>query len=66
MVVVDKLKNNTYFILVNMTHKEAYIVGIYKKEIARLHGVPKVIVLYKDLNFTSKFWKRFFKGFGKI
>jgi hypothetical protein len=29
-----------------------------------IHGVPKAIVLDKDPNFTSNFWKGLFKGFG--
>jgi hypothetical protein len=34
------------------------------KEIARLHGTPRIIVSNKDAKFTSKFWKGLFKGFG--
>jgi transposase InsO family protein len=34
------------------------------REIARLHGVPKEIVSYRDPKFTSNFWKGLFKGFG--
>jgi hypothetical protein len=33
------------------------------KEVARLHGVPKEIVLDRDTKFTSNFWKGLFKGF---
>jgi transposase InsO family protein len=29
-----------------------------------LHGIPKTIVSDRDPRFTSKFWKRLFKGFG--
>jgi hypothetical protein len=31
---------------------------------ARIHGVPKEIVLDIDPKFTSNFWKGLFKGFG--
>jgi hypothetical protein len=34
------------------------------KQVARLHGVPKEIVLERDTNFTSNFWKGLFKCFG--
>jgi hypothetical protein len=34
------------------------------KKIARLHGLPKEIVLYKDSKFTLKFWRGMFKRFG--
>jgi hypothetical protein len=49
---------------VKTTHKATNIVEIYMKEVARLHGVPKVIVSYKDSKFTSKFWQALFKCFG--
>jgi hypothetical protein len=64
MVVVDKLTNDAYFILVNTTHKEKEIVEIYMKEFSRLYGVPKVIFSDKDPKFTSNFWKGLFKRFG--
>jgi hypothetical protein len=35
------------------------------REVARLQGVPKEIISDRDPNFTSNFWKVFFKGFGK-
>jgi GTP-binding protein EngB required for normal cell division len=53
MVVVDKLT------------KEANIVEIYMKEVVKLHGVPKTIVLDRDSKITSNFWKGLFKEFGK-
>ena len=65
MVVVDKLTKATHFIQVKRTHKEANIEEIYMKEVFRLHGVPKEIVLDKDPKFTFNFWKGLFKGFGK-
>jgi hypothetical protein len=34
------------------------------KEIVRLNGVPKAIVLDIDPKFTSNIWKGLFKGFG--
>ena len=34
------------------------------KEIFRLHGVPKLIVLDRDSKFTSNCWKALFKGLG--
>jgi hypothetical protein len=64
MVVVDKLTKETHFIPVKTTHKETNIAEIYMKEVVRLHGVPKEIVLDRDPKFTSNFWKGLFKGFG--
>jgi hypothetical protein len=64
MVVVDKLTKAAHFIPVKLTHKEANIVDVYMREIARLHGIPKTIVSDRDPKFTSKFWKGLFNGFG--
>jgi hypothetical protein len=64
MVVVDKLTKDAHFIPVKNTHKEKNVEEIYMKEVSRLHGVPKAIVLDKYPKFTSNFWKVFLKGFG--
>jgi len=64
MVVVDKLTKDANFILVKLTYKEANIVNIYMREVARLHVVPKAILFDRYSKFTSKLWKRFIKGFG--
>jgi transposase InsO family protein len=34
------------------------------KEIARLHGIPRKIVLDRDMKFTSNLWRGLFKGLG--
>jgi hypothetical protein len=64
MVVVDKLKKHAHFVSVKTTHTTSNIAEIYMKEIARLHGIPKAIVLDRDTKFTLNFWRRLFKGFG--
>jgi hypothetical protein len=64
MVVVDKLIKESHFILVKTKHKETNIVEIYMKEVFKLHGVPKTIVLDRGPKITSNFWKGLFKGFG--
>ena len=64
MVVVDKLTKEAHFIPLKTTHKAANIANIYMKEVARLHGILKAIVLDRDSKFTSNFWKGFPEGFG--
>jgi len=32
------------------------------KEIFRLHGIPKIVILDRDAKFTGNFWKALFKG----
>ena len=55
MVLVDKLSKATHFIPVKSTYKAFNIADIFMKEIFRLHGVPKVIVSYRDTKFTGNF-----------
>ena len=64
MVVFDKLSKATHFIPVKSSYKAVNIANIFMKEIFRLHGVPKVIVLDIDVKFTGNFWKALFKGLG--
>ena len=60
MVMVDKLKNSSYFIPVNSTYNTDSIAKIFMKVIFGLHGLPKEIVSDRDPKFTSKFWKGLF------
>ena len=62
MVVVDKLSKATQFIPVKTTCIPTNIADIFMKEIFLLHGIPKVIISYRDPKFTSIFWKTLFKG----
>ena len=56
MVAVDKLSKEAHFIHVKTTYKDANIVAsILMKEIFQLHGIPKVIIFYKDPKFTGNF-----------
>ena len=64
MVVVDKLTKDTHFVPVKKTHTTTNIAEIYMREIAKLHGIPKAIVLDRDTKFCSNFWRGLFKGFG--
>jgi len=62
MVVVDKLSKAMHFIPVKSTYKVVNIVDIFMKYFFRLHGIPKVIISDRDVNFTGNFWKTLFKG----
>jgi hypothetical protein len=64
MVVVDKLTKATHFVPMKTTQTTTNIAEIFMKEIARLHGIPGIIVLDIDTNFTSNFWRGMFEGFG--
>ena len=62
IVVLDKLIKESHFILVKSTYKDINIADIFMKEIFRLHGVPKIIILDRDAKFMGNFWKALFKG----
>jgi hypothetical protein len=62
MDVIDKLSKSAHFILVKSTFKAINIVEIFMKEIFRLHGIPKMVILDRDVKFTSSFWKELFAG----
>ena len=50
--MIDKLSKETHFIPVNFTYKAVNIVDIFLKEIFILHGIPKEIILNRDVKFT--------------
>ncbi len=62
IMVVDKLSKAPRFIPVKSTYKEINIANIFMKEVFRLHGIPKIIVLDSDVKFTRNFWKSLFRG----
>jgi hypothetical protein len=55
MVVVDKLSKETHFLPVKSTYKYINIVDISMKEILLLHGIPKTVILDRDMKFTGNF-----------
>lgn len=61
MVVVDKFSKIDHFIPFKSMHKTSDIAGIFMKEIFKLHGLPKAIILDHDAKFSSKFWKILFQ-----
>ena len=60
MVLLYKLSKEDNFIPVKSMHKTNDIGKIIMKEIFRLHGLWKAMILDMDAKFTSKFWKGFF------
>jgi len=62
MVLVDKLSKTSHFIPIKSTFKAIDVANIFMKEIFRLHGFPKTIILDRDGKFTLSFWKSLFVG----
>jgi transposase InsO family protein len=54
-----------HFIPLKTTHTTTNIAKIYMRQIARLHGIPRIVVSDKYTKFTSNFWRGLFKLFGK-
>jgi hypothetical protein len=63
-VVIDRLTKVAHFIPMKQTSSATDLVPLYIKEVVRLHGVPKSIVLDRDSKFVSKFWQSLHKAMG--
>ena len=62
MVIVYKLSKTYHFIYVKSTYKDVNIVDIFMKDIFKLHDIPKVIILDRDVKFTGNLSNVFLKG----
>jgi hypothetical protein len=63
-VVVDRFTKSAHFIPMKTTNLASELVPLYMKEVIRLHGVPKSIVLDRDSKFVSKFWESLHRALG--
>lgn len=52
---MDRLTKSVHFILVNDSKSFDQLGQIYIKEIVRLHWVPKIIMLDRDMQFVASF-----------
>ena len=44
------------------TYKVFNVAEIFVRELFQIHGVPKMVISYQDVKFTSKFWKSLSTG----
>ena len=51
-VVIDKMSKEAHFIPMKSTYKVVNIADMFLKEIFRLHGIPKEIILDRYVKFA--------------
>ena len=56
LVIVNKLTKVAHFIPSSLKDGSLILARKFVQEIFRLHGIPKTIVLDRDICMTSQFW----------
>ena len=64
LVVVDRLSKMTHFAPCKKTVSSMELAELFAREITRLHGFQKTIVMDRDPRFTSQFWRDLCKIYG--
>ncbi|GJR10028.1 putative reverse transcriptase domain-containing protein [Tanacetum coccineum] len=56
-VIVDRLTKSAHFLAIREDYSTERLARLYIDEIVARHGVPVLIISYRDRRFTSRFWQ---------
>jgi hypothetical protein len=60
-VIVDRLTKYAHFIPLKHPYTAEKLAQVFMNQLFKLHGMPQLIISYRDSTFTSKFWTEVFK-----
>nr|GEX68116.1 hypothetical protein [Tanacetum cinerariifolium] len=57
LVIIDRLTKSAHFLPMKENDSMEKLMRQYLREVVSKHGVPLLIIFYRDGRFTSQFWK---------
>ena len=64
LVVLDRFSKMAHFIPYFKESYATHVVNMFFKEVARLYGLPRSIVVDRDTRFIGHFWRTLWKKMG--